>query len=219
MILKIKESMEKAAMAFGSFGGAAGLAVAGIVVFQEGGKELPLLDTHKAFVQLGVFGEILLGLFWLVMVFGVIEHGGAHTVLPFLAHKDLVVNTALTAGPEGVVLGELGIGYGFVAQLGVDLHDGQAGGETEDLGFGVCLPAELEDLFLYVFGQTALPELGGHDEAGVGDIFPVAPGLDIAEPGPDAILCEGDDGLALAHFLLDIVGAPLGDTGASGFCR
>jgi len=214
-------------MAFGSFRSAAGLAfitgsrlvvAAGIVVFKEGGEELPLLDTHKAFVQLGMFGKILLGLFGLIVILGIIEHGGAHTVLALLAHEDLVVDAALTAGPEILVLGELGIGYGLIAKLGVDLHNGQAGGEAKDLGFGVCFPAELEYFFLYLFGKTALPELGGYDEAGVSDILPVAPGLDITESGPDAILCEGYDSLAVAHFLLDIVGTPLGDTGASGFC-
>jgi len=216
-------------MAFSSFRGAAGLAgaavaglaavVAWLVMFEEGGEELPLFDTHKAFVQLGMFCKILLGLFGFVVILGIVEHGGAHTVLTLFAHEDLIVDTALTAGPEILVLGELGVGHGLVAELGIDLHDGQTGGETEDLGFGVCLTAELEYLFLYLFGKTAFPELGGYDKAGVGDIFPVTPGLDVAEPGPDAVLGEGYDRLALAHFLLDVVGAPFGNTGASRHCR
>lgn len=219
--------MEEAAVAFGSFRGAAGLAgpaigaglvVGWLVMFEERREELPLFDTHKAFVQLGMFGKILLGLLGLVMILGIVEHGGAHTVLSFLAHKDLVVDTAFTAGPEGVVLGELGVGHGLVAELGVDLHDGQAGGEAKDLGFGVCLPAELEYLFLYLFGKAAFPELGGYDQAGVGDIFPMTPCFDIAEPRPDTVLGEGYDRLAIAHFLLDVVGAPFGNTGASGLC-
>src|SRR5438105_3648124 len=147
-----------------------------------------------------MFGKILLGLFGLVVILGIVEHGGAHTDLTFLAHEDLVVDTALAAGPEILVLGELGIGHGLVAELGVDLHDGQAGGEPEDLGFGVCLAAELEYLFLYLLCKTAFPELRGYDEAGVGDIFPVTPCLDVAEPGPDAVLGESYDRLALAHF-------------------
>src|SRR5690242_5799547 len=122
MLLKIEERVKKAAMAFGSFRSAAGpavswLVVAGVMVFKEGGEELPLFDTHKAFVQLGMFGKILLGLFGFVVIFGIVEHGGAHTVLTLFAHEDLVVNAAFAAGPEGVVLGELGIGHGFIAEL------------------------------------------------------------------------------------------------------
>jgi len=160
-----------------------------------------------------MFFKILGRLFRLIMVFGIIEHGSTHTDLPFLAHEDLVVDTAFTAGPEILVLGEFGVGDGLIAQFGVDLHDGQPGGETEDLGIGVGLAAQFEDLFLDHLGQTALPEGRRDDEPRIGHIFPMAPGLDIAKAGPDALFRKSDDGLPFAHLLLDIVRAAFGNAG------
>ena len=43
----------------------------------------------------------------------------------------------------------------------------------------------------------------------------MAPGFDIAEAGPDAVFGEGNDRLAFAHLLLDIVGAAFGDAGSA----
>lgn len=227
--------MEQAAVALGIFRAAAGLAgviavgltivpgfagVAGwLMMFQERRQQLPLFDTHKAFVQLGMFGEILLGLLGLVMIFGIVEHGGTHTVLALLAHEDLVVDAAFTAGPEIFVLGKLGVGDGLITQLRIDLHDGQTRGKTKDLGIGIGLAAQLEDLLFDELSQTALAEVGRYDKTGIGHIFPMAPGLDIAEAGPDAVLGKGDHGLAFPHLLLDIFGTPFGNAGTSRFCR
>ena len=162
--------MEQAAVALGVFRAAAGLAgviavgltiaICRLMMFQERRQELPLFDTHKAFVQLGMFGEILLGLFGLVMILWIVEHGGTHTVLALLAHEYLVVDAAFTAGPEIFVLGKLGVGDGLIPQLRIDLHDGQTRGKTKDLGVGIGLAAELEDLLFDLFGQTALAEVG-----------------------------------------------------------
>ncbi len=219
--------MKQAAMAFGIFRAAASLAVvvtgfAGVAVwlmmFQERRQQLPLFDPHKAFVQLGMFCKILLGFLRLVMILGVVEHGGTHTVLPLLAHKDLVVNTAFTAGPEVLVLGKLGVGDRLITQFGVDLHDGQARGKSKDLRVGIGLAAELEDLLFDLFGQPALTEVGRYDKPGIGYVFPMAPGFDIAETCPDAVLGKGDHRLAFPHFLLDIVGASFCNTGTPRFC-
>src|SRR5882757_10937753 len=100
--------MEQGPGSFRSFGRAPGFASAVAVLLpfmiHKRGQELPLLDTHEAFVELGMFFKILCGLFRLVMVLRIIEHGSTHTVLPFFTHEDLVVDTAFAAGPEGLIL-------------------------------------------------------------------------------------------------------------------
>ena len=226
-VLKIEECMEQAAVAFGIFRAAAGLTaivgarltvVSRLMMFQERRQQLPLLYPHKAFVQLRMFGKILLGLLGLIVILGIVEHGGTHTVLPLLAHKDLIVDAAFTACPEIFVLGKLGVSDGFITQLGVDLHDRQARGKPKDLGIGIGLAAELEDLLLDEFGETALAEWRRYDETGIGHIFPMAPGLYITEAGPDPVCRKGDHRLAFPHFLLDIFRAPFGNAGTPRFC-
>ena len=205
--------MEQGPGPFCSFGRAASVGVLFGFVTHKRGQEFPLFDTHEPFVKFGVLFKVLCGLFGLVVIFGIIEHGGTHTVLSFFAHEDLVVDAALAAGPEGFILGKLGVGNGFVTQFGVDLHDGQTGGEPEDFRFGVGLAAQFEYHFLYLFGESALPEGGCNNKTGVGDIFPMAPGFYITESGPDAILCERDHCFSLPHFLLDVFGTSFGDAG------
>ena len=224
--LEIKESVEKGpgtTAALAAAGPAPGLApigaiAVGVVFFSEGGQQPPLFDPHEAFVELGVLFKILRRLFRFVVIFGIIQHGGAHTDLPLLAHEDLVIDTAFAAGPESVILGKLGVSDRLVAQFGIDLHDGQPGGEAEDLGFGIGLAAQFEDLFLDHLSQAAFPEGGGYDQPGIGDVFSMAPGLDIAEAGPDPVIRESDHGLPVAHFFLDIIRASFGDAGTPGFC-
>src|SRR5579863_9215316 len=159
--------------------------------------------------------KFLGGLLRFIMVFRVIQHGCAHTVLPLLAHQDIIVDTAFAARPERIVLGQLGIGHRLITQVRVDLHDGKPRCQTKDLCVRIGCPAEPEDLAFDLFGKPAFAEGGCDDKAGIGDIFAVAPGLDIAEPGPDTVFCEGNDGFTLPHLLLDIVRAPFGNTGAS----
>jgi len=220
-MLKIKERMEQAAVTFGALGTAARLAavVPMIMMFEERGQQFPLFDTHKSLVQLGMLGKILLCFLRGIMVLWIIEHRCTHTVLPLLAHKDLVVDAALTARPEVLILGKLRIGDRLITQLGVDLHDGQTSGKPEDLGIGIHLAAEFEDLLLDQLGQAALPEGRGDDQAGISHIFPMAPGLDIAEASPYPVVGKGNDRLAFPHLLLDVFRAPLGNTGTPGFCR
>jgi len=166
-----------------------------------------------------MLGEILLCFFRHIMILGIVKHGGTHTVLPLLAHKDLIVDAALAAGPERIILRKLGIGDGLIAQLRIDLHDGQARGKPEDLGIGIHFTAELEDLLLDQLRQPALPEGRRDDEPGISYIFPMAPGLDIAKACPDPIVGKGYHRLPLPHLLLDIFRAPFGDAGTPCLCR
>ena len=189
------------------------------VVLHKRGQQLPLFDTHKPFVKLRVLFEVLGCLLGLIMVFGIIEHGRTHTVLPFLTHEDLIVDATLTACPEGIVLGQLGIGHWLITQFGVDLHHRQTRGQTKDLGFRVGLAAQLEYFFLYLFRQSAFPETGGDDKPRVGDVFAMTPGFDITETGPDAVVSKGNDGLSFADLFFYIFRAPFGNPGTPGFCR
>lgn len=155
--------------------------------------------------------KVLGRFFGFVVIFGIVKHGRTHADFSFLAGEDLVIDAALAPGPESFVLGKLGIGDGLITQLGIDLHHGQAGGEAEDLRFGIGLSAQRKDLLFDLLRQPAFPELMGYDQSRIGYVFPMAPGLDIAEAGPEAILGEGDHCLALAHLFLDIFGASFGD--------
>ena len=161
-----------------------GATAAGLIFLHERAQQLPLLETKQPFEALHILLEILLGLFGLIVVLGIEEHSGAHADLPLLAHEDLVVHTAFATGPEGLVLRELRIGNRLIAEIAVDLHYGEAGGESEDLRFRIFLPGEIEYFLLDGFGDTALTEFGRDDESRIGDIFAVAPGLDIAESHP-----------------------------------
>ena len=88
----------------------------------------------------GSINELGFGLFLSSFLERVIEHGGAHTVFPLLAHEDVIVHAALASTPKLFVVGKFGIGYRFIAEIGVDLHDSQAGRESKDFGFGIFLP-------------------------------------------------------------------------------
>ena len=188
------------------------------MVFHKRRQKLPLLDPHESFVQLGMFLKVLLCFLRLVMILGIIEHGRTHTDLPLLAHKDLIVDTAFTACPEGIVLGQLGIGHRLITQLGIYLHHGQARSQTKDLGVGIGLAAQLEDLFLDLFGKSAFPEARGDDKPRIGDIFAMTPGLDITKTGPHAVIRKGYDGLAFADLFFYIFRTTFGNAGTPGFC-
>jgi hypothetical protein len=221
MILKIKERVKQ-----GPGSGAAGAgglvpaipAVAGRgFPLHERGQEFPLFDAHKPLVEFGMFLKILRCFLRFVMILGIVEHSRAHADLPFLAHEDIVVDAAFAAGPEGLILRELGIGDGLVAQFGIDLHDGQTRREAENFRFGIRLAAELEDLFFDLFGEAALSKARRYDQPGISHVLPVTPGLDIAEASPYIVIGEGDDRLALAHFLLNVIRASFSDAGPPGF--
>jgi hypothetical protein len=181
------------------------------MVFQERSQQLPLLDAHKSLVQLGVLLEILRGLLRLIVIFRIIEHRGTHTVLPFLAHQDLIVHTTLATSPESIILRQLGIGHRFIPYFGIDLHDGQTRREPKDLGLRIRRTAKFEDLLLDHLGQPALAERRRDDQTGIRHILPMTPGLNVTKTRPDAIFGKSNDGLTLTHLVLNIIRAPLGD--------
>ena len=68
------------------------------------------------------------------MLYGVEEHTRTHTVHAIFAHQDFVVHAAFAALPKLLIGGQLGVGYGFVAQLRIDFHHGQPCGQAKDFG-------------------------------------------------------------------------------------
>lgn len=86
------------------------IAIIAILIFffsQEGAQQFPSFEAEQSFKTRYIFLEVLLGFFWFVVVFGVIEHGSAHTVLSLLAHEYLIVYAAFAAGPKGLILCKL----------------------------------------------------------------------------------------------------------------
>jgi len=151
------------------------------------------------------------------MIGRIVQHGGTHAVLSFLAHEDVVVDTAFAARPKLFIIGEFRIGYRFVAQVGVDLHHREAGGEPEYFCMRVFFPAQLKDPFLDGFGNAAFAKFRRHDQTAVGHELVVPPGFDVAKPNPLAGRGKRDDRFAFIHLLNDVIGRTLGDTGAPGF--
>ena len=68
------------------------------------------------------------------MLLRIVEHGGADATLEVGTGEHVVVDTRLTATPEGRIVSELLEGDRTVAQLMVDLEHSSATGETEELG-------------------------------------------------------------------------------------
>ena len=153
----------------------------------------------------------------LFQLFGVVEHGRAEAVFPAFADEDVVVGATAAAVPELHVVGEFGIGDRLVAQVGVDFHHGQAGGQAEDFGVGILLAGQLENPLFDGFCHAGFAESGRDDKAGISDVLAVAPRLDVAKAYPLAPFGMGNDGLVFQHFLLDEFRRPFGDAGAAGF--
>lgn len=192
------------------------VAVLSSVFFQERPQQLPLLKLQQPLKPFLVFFEVLLCFFGFVVVFRIVEHGGTHTVLSFLAHQDLIVHTALAAGPESFILGQFRVGNRLVAQFAVDLHDRQAGGQPEYLGFGVFFPGKFEDAFFDGLRHTAFAVGRRYDQAAVSHVFAMAPGFNITEADPLILAGNGDHSFAFVDLLFNVIRAAGGDTGSAG---
>jgi len=189
------------------------------VFLHEGAKKFPLFEAKEPFEPFHIFLEVFFGLLGLIVILGIEKHGGAHAILAVFAHEYLVVDAALASCPERFVLCEFGIGDRLVAEIRIDLHDGQAGRESEDLGLGIFLTGELEYFLLDRLGDTALAIGGYDDETGICHVFAMAPGFDITESDPVARFGNGDDSLSFLDLLFDIFGRSFGDAGPPGFGR
>ena len=76
------------------------------------------------------------------MLLWVEEHGGADAVFAVGTMEDIHIDATLTTTPERLVIGQVGKGYGKVAQLGVHLHDSRTGCQRENLGMRPSLSGE-----------------------------------------------------------------------------
>ena len=153
------------------------------------------------------------------VVLGIEQHGRTEAVLTLLALQDRVVDAALAADPKLVVVGQLRIGDGPVAQLGVDLHHRQTGRQAEQFRARELLQRQEERLGLDRFRKPQLAELRIDDQTRVGHIPAVSPRLDVAEPGPGLVLVESDYGLPLAHLARHVIGRALGNTRTARLSR
>ena len=140
---------------------------------------------------------------------GVEEHAGAEAAGAVVALQDVVVLASLATFPELLVLCQLGQCHRHVAQCGVELHYGQRGRDTEELGIGESLASQLERLLLDASGQAHLAVFGVNDKSRGGHKVSMAPALDVAEPY-ETVAIEGYNSLATIDLLGHIFGRTLG---------
>src|SRR5690606_13235041 len=114
-----------------------------------------------------------------IMICRIVKHSRAQAILPLLAYQYLVVDTAFTTLPECLILSEFGISDRLVAQLAIDLHNGQSGRQSENLRIGILLLTKFEDGLFDQSGHPALSVLRSNDQTGVGHIFAMTPTFDI----------------------------------------
>ena len=95
----------------------------------------------------------------------IVKHGRAEAVFALFAHQNIVIDATFATGPESIVVGEFGVGDGFVAEFGVDFHDRQARGESKNLGLWVFGATEVKNAAFDEFGHTAFAEMRRNDEA------------------------------------------------------
>ena len=141
---------------------------------------------------------------------GVEEHAGAEAAGAVVALQDVVVLASLATLPELLVLRQFGQCHRHVAQCGVELHYGQRGRDTEELGIGKSLASQLERFLLDASGQAHFAVFGVNDKARGGHKVAVAPALDVAEPY-ETVAIEGYNSLAAVDLLGHIFGRALGN--------
>ena len=148
------------------------------------------------------------------MFFGGVEHTRAEAHTTTVTLQNIEINTAFAAFPERFIVGELVESYGTVAQLVVHLHDGGAGGQTENFRLGESLTRQLENSSLYTFCKPDAAEFVADNQTGIGNKLLVAPTFNVTKTGKTSFI-ESNNSLMLKHLLLDIVRTALGNTGAA----
>lgn len=166
-------------------------------------------QPHEIRAALG--GALQLGL-------GVVEHTCAQTHTTVVALQDVVVDTPLASGPKFLVVGELRKGHGLIAHLRVEFHDGERGGDGENLGKRKSQTSQLESFGLDACSQAQSSELRIDNEARSGHIITMFPALDVAETY-QPVVAERYYGFTALDLLGDILGRAAGDTRASLQCR
>ena len=141
--------------------------------------------------------------------FGVEEHAGAEATGAVVALQDVVVLASLATLPKLLVLRQFGQCHRHVAECGVELHYGQRGRDTEELGIGKSLASQFERLLLDASGQAHLAVFGVNDKARGGHKVAVTPALDVAEPY-ETLAIEGYNSLAAIDLLGHIFRRALG---------
>ena len=145
---------------------------------------------------------------------GVEEHASAEAAGAVVALQDVVVLASLATLPELLVLRQFGQCHRHVAQCGVELHYGQRGRDTEELGVGESLASQLERFLLDASGQAHFAVFGVNDKSRGGHKVSMAPTLDIAEPN-ESVAIECHHSLAAVNLLGHIFGRSLGNACAT----
>src|SRR6187200_382705 len=105
------------------------------------------------------------------MILGVEKHGGTHAILPFLAHENIIVHTALAAGPECFVLCQFRIGYGFITQVAVDFHYSKTRSKSKYLSLRIFYSRQIKNSLLDRFGHATFSEGRSNNQPAVCNIF------------------------------------------------
>ena len=151
------------------------------------------------------------------MLGGVEEHRGADAELTVALAENGVVDAALAALPERLVVGQVGKGHWLVAQRCVHLHHSSTAGKRENLGMRPACASQRECHVLDAFGDVQTTEVGVYDKTAGRHVLLVLPRLDVAETGKATVLGQRDDGFGLKHLLCQVLVCSLGDARATHF--
>ncbi|OAV64074.1 hypothetical protein Barb6_03399 [Bacteroidales bacterium Barb6] len=143
-------------------------------------------------------------------VLGVEKHGGANAVPACGALQNVLVDAAFASAPEGLVVRQLGKGHGDVSQVGIHLHHGTSGGETEHFSLRPAQAGEGKGGLFDTPGYAHVAVVVGHNQPRRGDILLVPPRLYVGE-SDKVLTLKGDDGFPLLHLLRQIIVGTLGN--------
>ena len=148
----------------------------------------------------------------------IVKHRCADAILTPCSLQDVVIDTAITAAPEGFVVRQVGEGDRRITQLRIHLHHSRARGQAKYLRLRPAHAGQLKGHVFDALRYTQSAEIWVDDQSGGGDILFVPPRLDIAESRKRRAR-QGYHGLALLHLLRHILMRTLGDTSATHFSR
>ena len=140
-----------------------------------------------------------------------INHSGAEAVEAFGALEDVEIGAGFAAFPKLLVGGEFGECYRLVAEGGVDAHNGETCGESENLGIGILVARKVETLSFNGCCETLSTEFRVNNKSRMRYKRVVLPSGDVAKTCY-FVACEGNYGVSLQDFFPDIFGSAVCET-------
>ena len=147
----------------------------------------------------------------------IVKHRCADAILTPCSLQDVVIDTAVTAAPEGFVVRQVGEGDRRITQLRIHLHHSRARGQAKYLRLRPAHAGQLKGHVFDALRYTQSAEIRVDDQSGGRDILFVPPRLDIAESRKRRAR-QGYHGLALLHLCCHILVCALGNASTALLC-